>query len=927
MASPYKGGPWGDIVFASNADWVCPAGVTSVSVVCIGSGGRGYINGGGGGGGLGWKNNIPVTPGTSYKIQVGPPITNSNTSVYDGVTSFFRDQNLVAGLGGKAPTGSTSTKQYNPTGKSTGGYTIYTFPITEGGKGGGFVGDGGGAGGDGGWGFVGGLSTRPGGGGAGGYLGNGGEGACASGTYSGSATLTAYNGITNTVVSVKTGSVVINLTPSAGYSVTTGGGAGGGPTVYNPNLLGDYRNGGGGVGVYGTFGIVNSGKQPGGFGSGEGTVSSNFGTTNGKKNGTVIGKDYVMTGGYFGGGSSTYNNIEFNTYGNFPNSLSTSSGGGAVRIVWPGDARNFPSDFVSKNNINISANVSAVNEGSSVAFTVTTTGYPDNFKFYWRTTDGATSVSSEDFDDGTVSGEFTIKNNQAVVTRGLKSDFTKESPEIIVFEVATGSTRGTALASSTVTVNDTSQPIVTISADKNPSKALNEGDVIEFTIETKNPESNKKLFWENIGTTIDADFDGPGKSGTLTTDANGKAKIVLSIKNDFFTENVETIQIRIKDNNINGSVQVTSAQFSVTDTSKTLAESYSISTTSTTVNEGSRVTWTITYNNVPINTIIYLAPQTPAQIGKGVLIGDANDFSLTDKSYTFTTSTPGYDATKKQTCTGSFTVSTLFIEDNKTEGDETFGLNILKGNPTTGQVVASSKTIKIVDTSKTPAPTYSISTGGVTTINESETVTFTITTTNVTPGTTLAWANKGNTTPDDFTGVILNGTSVATTNSGTVSILQNGTATITFKLKEDLKLEGNEAISLEIKNGSAVVIQSNTNSVTVVDSSVPLPVYSAIPKKSSLNEGESVIFDVTTQNVGKNATIYWAVNGDVGDSDVSQPKGQLTLNNGNGTITVTTRKDYVTERDETFYIEFRSESTSGDVYYTSKGVTIKANET
>jgi hypothetical protein len=54
--------------------WVAPLGVTSVSVVTVGGGGGGggspsYYKGGGGGG-LGYKNNISVTPGASYTVVV-----------------------------------------------------------------------------------------------------------------------------------------------------------------------------------------------------------------------------------------------------------------------------------------------------------------------------------------------------------------------------------------------------------------------------------------------------------------------------------------------------------------------------------------------------------------------------------------------------------------------------------------------------------------------------------------------------------------------------------------------------------------------------------------------------------------------------------------------------------------------------------------
>ncbi len=56
--------------------FVCPIGITSVSVLCIGGGGQGGNSSAldssrGGGGGLGYKNNIPVTAGQYYTVVVG----------------------------------------------------------------------------------------------------------------------------------------------------------------------------------------------------------------------------------------------------------------------------------------------------------------------------------------------------------------------------------------------------------------------------------------------------------------------------------------------------------------------------------------------------------------------------------------------------------------------------------------------------------------------------------------------------------------------------------------------------------------------------------------------------------------------------------------------------------------------------------------
>jgi hypothetical protein len=126
----------GENVYASvgTYSWVCPANVTFVSVVCVGSSDNwnSSITQGKGGGGLGYKNTIPVVPGNSYTVQVGG---------IDGPRdSFFINSSTVRGGGGNVTNGGT------------------------------FTGDGGGNGGNGSTGGGGG------GGGAGGYSGTGGSG-------------------------------------------------------------------------------------------------------------------------------------------------------------------------------------------------------------------------------------------------------------------------------------------------------------------------------------------------------------------------------------------------------------------------------------------------------------------------------------------------------------------------------------------------------------------------------------------------------------------------------------------------------------------------------------------------------------------------------------------------------------------------------
>ena len=197
-------------------DWECPANVTSVCVVAVG-GGSGGDNGwglhSGGGGGLGWKNNITVTPGNSYTVVVGAGGVGASQDYSSGEgtageNSYFNSLTTVKGGGGSD-------------------------------SGGDYVGDGGGNGGNG----VTPIAVGGGGGGAGGYSGNGGDG--------------GYTG--------------------AGSAGAGGGGGGGAKGVYGSTGSGseEYAGKGGGVGINGegasgAGGQDSTNNRDGQFGSGGG---------------------------------------------------------------------------------------------------------------------------------------------------------------------------------------------------------------------------------------------------------------------------------------------------------------------------------------------------------------------------------------------------------------------------------------------------------------------------------------------------------------------------------------------------------------------------------------------------------------------------------------------------------------------------------
>jgi hypothetical protein len=101
-----------------SGNWVCPAGVTSVQVECVGAGGGGASGnltnrGGGGGGGAYASSTVAVVPGTSYPYVIGTGGSNVNggATSFD-TTSVIADggkKGIVGGAGGVAGSAAAST--------------------------------------------------------------------------------------------------------------------------------------------------------------------------------------------------------------------------------------------------------------------------------------------------------------------------------------------------------------------------------------------------------------------------------------------------------------------------------------------------------------------------------------------------------------------------------------------------------------------------------------------------------------------------------------------------------------------------------------------------------------------------------------------------------------------------------------------------
>ena len=111
----------------------------------------------------------------------------------------------------------------------------------------------------------------------------------------------------------------------------------------------------------------------------------------------------------------------------------------------------------------VTPSTTSVNEGSSVTFTIDTSGVPNGGTAYY-TISG--TVAAADFTDNTLSGSFTVTSAQGTVVKTLDNDETTEGSQTFQLQARSGSTGGTIHATSaTVTVNDTSLDPPTITLD------------------------------------------------------------------------------------------------------------------------------------------------------------------------------------------------------------------------------------------------------------------------------------------------------------------------------------------------------------------------------------------------------------------------------------------------------------------------------
>ncbi len=210
---------------------------------------------------------------------------------------------------------------------------------------------------------------------------------------------------------------------------------------------------------------------------------------------------------------------------------------------------------------------------------------------------------------------------------------------------------------------------------------------------------------------------------------------------------------------------------------------YQLTAGSASVDEGSSIVFTLQTTNVAVNTSF---GYTLTGIDSGdTIVGGLSGVMTVDAN-------------------GRASVSIPLVADARTEGNETLRIT-LAGGLALAEVIVN-------DTSRTPAPptpTYALS-ATATSRDEGGSVSYTLTTTNVAPGTALPYAITG-------TGITA-ADIVAGTLAGTINVDAAGFGVLTLTFATDTLTEGPETLRLTVNNTlGSIAAQIDT---TIVDTSL-----------------------------------------------------------------------------------------------------------
>ena len=415
---------------------------------------------------------------------------------------------------------------------------------------------------------------------------------------------------------------------------------------------------------------------------------------------------------------------------------------------------------------------------------------------------------------------------------------------------------------------------------------VTEGNNVTWTVSTTNIPDGTVLDWQ---TTSAADTN--PDFGTVTINSN-TGTFQYTAVDDGVTEGNENKTVIVYGTVSGVSLNVTSSPVTFQDPAAGTVNSV---TGPASVNEGSSATFTVSTSNIPDGSTLGWSVVFGGNANPQAVIGD---FSSTSGSFTVTSNA------------GSFSVP--IVADSTTEGPEDF--RALANYSASGSS-ATSGYVVINDTSTTPASPSITSVSGPASVNEGSSATITVSTANVTDGTSLSWSiNHGTSAAGDFSST-----------SGTVTINSNS-GSFSIPVVADSTTEGSETFTVTVSGtASGTPVSGTSGTITINDTSTTpaAPAINTVTGPSSVNEGSSASITVATSNIPDGTSLLWSVNNGTTDgTDFGTSSGSVTINSNSGSFSIPIADDHFTEGSETFTVTVGGTVSGTPVSGTSGSITI-----
>jgi len=416
---------------------------------------------------------------------------------------------------------------------------------------------------------------------------------------------------------------------------------------------------------------------------------------------------------------------------------------------------------------NLTSKFSAVNEGSTASFNLTTTGVTAGTVLNYT----LSGLSSADIVGGALTGSASVgSDGSAMIQVPISADRLTEGTETISLTIQGQTT--------SVSVNDTSTAGDLSSIDTGgtdsalrlsaSTSSVNEGSIAQFSVIGSSSAAGKTLPYLISGISPE-DLTNGQTNGRVTLDDLGMGTISIPIAADATTEGSEVMVVTT-----GGQV----ATITINDTSKSSSE-YFVSASDGVVDEGRVATFTVSAGNAVAGTKLAYTLS-----GSGITAKDIGNGKLTGSV------SIGSDS--------SAIITVPLAADKTTEGDEELTLTL------TGKGVSETITIEDTSTAAAVVATYSLS-AVESSVDEGSDAEFLIETDASEAGKSFKWTVTG-VSAADVVGKKL---------TGTVTIDDDGTATISIPTATDALTEGNETLTLIVNGQKATVAVLDNNTVTI----------------------------------------------------------------------------------------------------------------